>query len=314
MREEGVTKLQPVMNNDTFPEQTGETYHGANLHEASGIVASHQHPGVFWIIRDGIGNPDPVRIGYRRTVLAVRFDQGSGKLVRWPEAVAQTSCDGYVKYVYLKRSDGTAVPNIDIEDVALDPAKKCLWLGNIGNNPHQDKPGELFRFPEPDPLRDNEVRADLAYRYSASGINSESLFLVDGVPHLVVKTAPSGSTLRQGQVLKLPVPADPGAVVDAVPLSVLQPPNGIPERNYKPTGADLRDGKLLVAMANGWLRYEADSALHGGALVEALASAPPKVHRYWEPDHSLVATEAIAWTHPPLADSFLSLSETGQFR
>ncbi|SDM43448.1 hypothetical protein [Allokutzneria albata] len=310
---EEVSKLQPVMNNETFPERTGETYHGANLHEASGIVASHRHAGVFWIIRDGIGNPDPVRVGYRRTVLAVRFDQGSGKLVRWPKQVSQTSCDGFVKCVYLKRADGTPVHNIDIEDVALDPAQNCLWLGNIGNNPHEDKPGELFRFPEPDPLSATEVRADLSYRYSASGINSESLFLVDGVPHLLVKTAPKGSALRQGQVLKLPLPTEPG-VVDAVPLSVLQPPNGSSEHNFKPTGADLRDGKLLVARANGWLRYEADPALHGDELVKALAAAPPKVHRYWEPDHALVATEAIAWTHPPLADSFLSLSETGQFR
>ncbi|GAA4019047.1 hypothetical protein GCM10022247_48350 [Allokutzneria multivorans] len=311
---DSTTKLQPVLNNDTFPERTGELYNGANLHEASGIVASHRYPGVFWIIRDGTANPDPVRVGYRRTVLAVWLDPAAGKLLRWPDGVPQRSCDGYAKYVYLKRADGTNVPNVDIEDVALDPATDSLWLGNIGNNPHADKPGELFRFPEPDPLRATEVRADLSYRYTAARINSESLFLVDGVPHLLVKTAPSGSELRQGHVLKLPVPAEPGTVAEAVAVAVLPPPTGVPERNHKPTGADLRDGKLLVATANGWLRYEASPALRGDELVKALASAPPKAHAYWEPDHALVATEAIAWTHPPLGDSFLSLSETGQFR
>ncbi|MFB9907076.1 hypothetical protein [Allokutzneria oryzae] len=321
---DSVTKLQPQMNNDTFPERTGSsapyTYHGANLHEASGIVASQRHPGVFWIIRDGTGNSDPVRVGYRQTVLAVRFDAADGKLLRWPQGVRQTSCDGYVKYVYLKRADGSAVRNIDIEDVALDPATSSLWLGNIGNNPHAAKPGELFRFPEPDPATATEVRADHGCRYystrdhAAAQINSEALFLVDGVPHLLVKTAPGGSGLRQGQVLRIPVPDAPGGEVDAVALAVLPPADGVAEKNFKPTGADLRDGKLLVATANGWSRYEADPGLHGDALVKALASGPPKVHRYWEPDHSLVATEAIAWAHPPLGESFMSLSETGQFR
>src|SRR3954469_24128737 len=70
------------------------------IREASGIVASRRHPGVFWVHGDSGTGP---------SLFAVRRD---GSLVR---------------------SYTVKVPNIDWEDISLDDAGR-LYLGDIGNN------------------------------------------------------------------------------------------------------------------------------------------------------------------------------------
>lgn len=315
-----LVQLDPIFGNDQFPEESDGTYLGPNLHEASGIVASRRYPGVFWIIRDGIQTDDPVIKGYRNAVFAVRFNPDTGALQRWGSLVEQTSCDRYVKAVYLERQDGSALVNDDVEDVALEMAATTgpswLWLGNIGNNPLTAKTRELFRVPEPDPWRDTSARIDLNYHYWShpnhhqGQANVESIFIWEGVPHIVVKATPDGVGLEEGSVVKIPLTSADGTV-DGIALGVLARPDST---GFKPTGADLRDGRLLVSRGTSWARYDADPSLGGDELIKALCGPQPAAQGYWKPDQSQASNEAIAWIHPSRSGSFLAVSETGVFR
>src|SRR5262245_64749541 len=85
--------------------------------EASGIVRSRRHPGIFWVHNDS-GNPP--------ALFAVRRD---GSLVREYQVAA---------------------PNIDWEDIATDDHGH-LYLGDIGNNEGRLPLRTIYRLDEPDP-------------------------------------------------------------------------------------------------------------------------------------------------------------------
>lgn len=289
---------------------------GPNLQEASGIVASRRHPGVFWIIRDSAGDP----YNYRRAIYAVRFDARAGRLLRWGASVRQTSCDGYLKHVFVYDRSGALVRNTDIEDVAYEigttPARNRIWFGNIGNNGHHARSMQLFRCPEPNPFTDTKVTVEgqvtfwSRKNHRAPQVNSEALFVAHGVPHVLVKTAPSDCELQQGHILRI----DPrlGGTLDAVPVAMLKSPSK--QTSFKPTGADFRQGGLLLCRANGWLRYDASNPrLRGDALMRDIAARPAGAMGYWRPDETLAAVEASAWI-PGTPDGVLSVSETGTFR
>src|SRR3954470_12775279 len=81
------------------PDRIGRLEHPA-IREASGIVASRRHPGIFWVHNDS-GNPP--------ALYAIRRD---GALVR---------------------AYRVGVPNVDWEDIAAD-GEGHLFLGDTGNN------------------------------------------------------------------------------------------------------------------------------------------------------------------------------------
>jgi hypothetical protein len=85
--------------------------------EASGIVKSRRHSGIFWVHNDS-GNPP--------LLFAIRAD---GKIVR------QFRLD---------------VPNIDWEDIAIDD-QGHLYVGDIGNNLGALPVRAIYRIDEPDP-------------------------------------------------------------------------------------------------------------------------------------------------------------------
>ena len=94
------------------------------IQEASGIVASRRHPGIFWVHNDS-GNPP--------ALFAVRRD---GSLVREYKVSA---------------------PNVDWEDIAIDDAGH-LFLGDIGNNGLLLPLRMIYRLDEPDPAQPAENR------------------------------------------------------------------------------------------------------------------------------------------------------------
>src|SRR4051812_33128574 len=99
-------------------EKVGRMDHKAIV-EASGIVASRRHPGIFWVHNDS-GNPP--------ALFAIRRD---GTVVR---------------------EFRIAAPNIDWEDVACD-GDGHLYLGDIGNNGGLLAVRAIYRIDEPDPDR-----------------------------------------------------------------------------------------------------------------------------------------------------------------
>src|SRR3954447_12894256 len=141
---------------DTQPlERLGRFDHPA-MREASGIVASRQHPGIFWVINDS-GNPP--------ALFAVRRD---GALIR--------------EYA-------VGVPNVDWEDIAVDD-RGHLYLGDIGNNDGRLPLRAVYRLDEPDPSRGDvkalKVTTASYYRFPADGRFDAEGLVIDGDRALVV--------------------------------------------------------------------------------------------------------------------------------
>ncbi|MGC8641436.1 MAG: hypothetical protein ACP5XB_16345 [Isosphaeraceae bacterium] len=109
------------------------------LPEASGIVKSRRHPGIFWVHNDSGNSP---------SLFAVRRD---GTIVR---------------------QFRLSVPNVDWEDIAIDD-EGHLYLGDIGNNGGLLALRAIYKIDEPDPARPASkpppIRAASFYRFPAGG-------------------------------------------------------------------------------------------------------------------------------------------------
>jgi hypothetical protein len=219
-------------------EPLGRLDHPA-IREASGIVASRRHPGIFWVHNDS-GNPP--------ALFAVRRD---GSLVR--------------EYA-------VKMPNVDWEDIAADE-EGHLYLGEIGNNDGRLPLRAVYRLDEPDPSKpaDGPLVVTLAthYRFPKGGrFDAEGLFIDGGRAVVVAKTTDH----REAELFA--VALDPPAPLFRPILP--EPAGTLPGFTEPVTGAGLSpDGRRLAvcsyevarvyerAVGGGWtllatVRYEAD--------------------------------------------------------
>ncbi|MCA9528445.1 MAG: hypothetical protein KC549_19305, partial [Myxococcales bacterium] len=138
--------------------------------EASGLVASRQHPGVFWTHNDS---------GDEARVFAVRSD---GRIL------GEVAIQG--------------ATHVDWEDVAVDDAGH-LYLADFGNNRSVRADLRVYRLPEPAPGADR-ARVDrvLAFRYPdqtrwpdpEERFDAEALFWARGALYLLTKHRQDGRT------------------------------------------------------------------------------------------------------------------------
>jgi hypothetical protein len=172
-------------------EPIGRLQHAA-IGEASGIVASRRHAGVFWVHNDSGNAP---------ALFAVLRD---GSLIR--------------EY-------RVAAPNLDWEDIASDDGGH-LYLGDIGNNGLLLRVRAIYRIDEPDPAARPDTGAPLAlmkawyYTYPGGGrFDAEGLF-IDGGRAVVVSKTQDG---RPAGLFALPLDADAplGAPVALRPIGTL---------------------------------------------------------------------------------------------
>src|SRR5262249_42084786 len=138
-------------------EPVGRLDHPA-IREASGIVKSRRHPGIFWVHNDS-GNPP--------LLFAVHAD---GKIVR---------------------EFRLEIPNLDWEDIAIDDAGH-LYIGDIGNNLGALPFRAIYRIDEPDPAAPaaQPLKANAVARYAMPRENrfdAESLEFDDGNAVVITK-------------------------------------------------------------------------------------------------------------------------------
>lgn len=140
----------PQVSPSTSLETLGR-FDTRSLSEASGIIKSRRHPGIFWVHNDS---------GNTATLFAIRRD---GSIVReFP----------------------LAVPNLDWEDITIDDQGR-LYLGDTGNNGLALPIRTIYQFDEPDPQKPSGAplipRSAWCYRFPESGrFDAEGLFLQEG--------------------------------------------------------------------------------------------------------------------------------------
>jgi hypothetical protein len=183
------------------------------LKEASGIVASRRHPGIFWVHNDS-GNPP--------TLFAVARD---GRLVR--------------KFT-------VAAPNIDWEDIAID-GDGHLYLGDIGNNTLALPVRTIYRLAEPDPHQPAagplKVERASHYRFPPGTAFDAEALVVEGEEALVIAKT---HDRRDAEIFAIPLDPPTPLLRPALPKKV-----GTLAGFTEPvTGADLTpDGHLLAVGA-----------------------------------------------------------------
>ncbi len=225
--------------------------------EGSGVVASRAHAGVLWAIRDGgssrPGQPRAALYAYRLAGDRLGTLAG-GRRVRAIPVPGAT--------------------DVDWEDIAADD-HGALWIADIGDNRCRRASIVLYKVREPDLAAS---RAELLGRYrftypdpdqGCRGWDAESLFLVDGVPYLITKSAfpvvYRAATLDQRRTTKL--------------RRVVALESGVSEPVVFPTGADLSDDhrRLAVATYAALAVYQVgDPSRDGEALVRDLIGHPAR--------------------------------------
>jgi hypothetical protein len=125
-----------------------------SLSEASGLVMSRSHPGIYWTHNDG---DDGV-------LYAIKSD-GS--------AVGQMKVNAKFK---------------DWEDIAID-ADGNLYLADIGNNSRERKHLTVYRVSEPEPASSGKIDVTATWRLSfpERPFNGESLFVHGGNGYIISK-------------------------------------------------------------------------------------------------------------------------------
>ena len=228
------------------------------IREASGIVASHQHPGIFWVHNDSGNAPE---------LFAVRL---SGELVR--------------KY-------RVAIPNIDWEDIATDDAG-YLYLADIGDNKHLLPVRVIHKLQEPDPFGDGKASVPLAvvsshyFRYPDHKPRDAEGVVVRADHALIV------TKRRDGQ------PAEIYRLTLNQPAPLLRPlvlePAGILPGCIEPvTGATLtRDGRQLAVVTDRSVRIFEESRVEGWKPTDFVAFNAPDVEAItWEGESLILASE-----------------------
>ncbi len=167
------------------------------IKECSGIVASRQYPGIFWVHSDS-GHP-PVLYAVTET----------------GELVAEVRVEG--------------ATNADWEDIATDDAGH-LYVGDIGNNYGLFPMRTVYRSEEPDPraspVKPAKVIDKVRYGFEADRFNAEGLYFRDGEILVVPRsrsaktavyrlTAADGGKYLPVQVAQLPIGSITGADISA---------------------------------------------------------------------------------------------------
>lgn len=184
--------------------------------EASGIIKSRRHPGIYWVHNDSGNAP---------WLFAVRRD---GSIVR---------------------RFRVAIPNLDWEDIATDDAGH-LHIGDTGNNTGLLRVRTIYQVDEPDPAtpedpaRDRPLKVTKTFAYvlpSGNRFDAEGLFLDRGRAVVVAKYLDR----REAELFAVALDGEPAAgAAPAVPVRSLGRLAGFTE---PVTGADLSpDGTILA--------------------------------------------------------------------
>lgn len=181
---------------------------GLTIREASALVASQNHPGIYWTLNDAHNTP---------TIYA--FDE-SGH----PRGTFQVP----------------GATNVDWEAMQLGPDGNggyALYIGDVGDNDYRRRAGTIYRVPEPEPspagappvatVTDWPTVFQFVFPTRAANVEAMLVHPKTGEIELVTKS-PNGLSL----MYRLPAPQDPNNAMmleldDIVDLRGLDPSSGL---------------------------------------------------------------------------------------
>jgi hypothetical protein len=181
--------------------------------EASGIVKSRRHPGIFWVHNDSGNAP---------ILFAIRAD---GRIIR---------------------QFRLAIPNLDWEDIAIDD-RGHLYIGDIGNNLGALPVRAIYRIDEPDPSSPAEhalaPTAVSRYAYpSGNRFDAESLEFDDGTAIVIAKYSDG----REAELFAIPFDTPSPLTRPAQP----RPLGKLAGFTEPATGSDLSVDRLHLAVCS----------------------------------------------------------------
>ncbi|HQR08539.1 MAG TPA: hypothetical protein PLN21_17070 [Gemmatales bacterium] len=206
------------------------------VQEASALIKSKKHPGIYWTLCDS-GNPP--------YLFAI---ETSGKL----HATIRLA----------------GVPNVDWEALAID-SDGHIYVGDIGNNYLKHKQRSIYRIDEPDRLdakppmepQTVPVTGQWHFTYPAKPFDAESLVLQDGMFWIISK----GRNLAETHLYRLPMkPEGPTQVIEEVGMLA-------PEMLMIADASISPDGKRL-ALVNKF--YTVLYSLPTGNVTDILSEQP----------------------------------------
>jgi hypothetical protein len=209
--EESATDSKPSSGLTVAPGvvQIGRLISG-RLTECSGVVASRQYPGTFWVHNDGGGQKRQVLYAISRT----GQDKGEFRLAD----------------VFLT----------DWEDIAIDD-QKHIYIADIGNNEGRRDEIAVHQLDEPDPVTGGgTVRITKSWRlqYSGTRFDAESFFVWQDHGYIVSKVFKD----ERAEIYRFPLAGTKQPVaLESVARTKIESPVA---------GADLSaDGKRLALVA-----------------------------------------------------------------
>lgn len=215
--------------------------------EASAVVASRRHPGVFYWLRDG-GSSYPGRP--RSALWGMRLDRaGQPRSVRGDEVFPAYEVAG--------------ASNRDWEELAVDDAGN-VWIGELGAN-NCTSAQRLHRAAEPDPQVDTAVAVTASYTLrfpdnptpGCRTYNSEAMFWLDGHLYVFAKT-------DRSPVYRVDLPDAAGGEARLVRLGQL----GRGVHNISASSvSDDRTRLMVLDHENMWVYESGDPTLRGDAYV-----------------------------------------------
>ncbi len=226
------------------------------IDEASGLVASRVHPGVYYVHNDSGDSPRFFAIDHAGQDLG-QFNVVDAKAVDW-------------------------------EDLALGPCDggHCLFLGDFGDNGESRTDYVIYRLPEPDMIAPGEqdlTSEAIPFEYPDGSHNAEALLADPTTGQLFIVT--KVSTGASG-VYRFPKDLDPSQTAILTKVGTVKPPQGV----ALITGGDAHLAGVLLRTYTNVFYYR----LSGGDIAAALATEACSLPKGFEVQGETVAWTADA--------------------
>lgn len=237
------------------PEASGSLENG-EINEASGLMASADHPGIFFVHNDSGDSPRFFAIDVAGADMGT-YNVSGASARDWEDA-ARGPCNG----------------------------GSCLLFGDVGDNSAQRSEYAVYRVPEPtnvEPGTHSLAAESFPFVYPDGSHNCETLLVHPTTGEMVVVTKVRDGT---SGIYRFPTPLSPGQTATLIKLGSVRPPEG----STAFTSGDVHPSGHGVALRT-YSRLFFYPMAPDETIADALATTPCEISIASEDQG-----ETVAWT------------------